>query len=135
MSKPLARIGDRTSHGGTVITGDMTWEIHGKAVARVSDLTVCPKCKGIFAITTGAEDTMGFGQAAARDGDRTACGATIVTSQVTTWWDNHTDTGTASSPAENLQVSAKAIAQEAPSVCLDCLAQAAAAGSSMVVRS
>jgi uncharacterized Zn-binding protein involved in type VI secretion len=81
MSKPLIRMGDRTSHGGTVISGDMTWEVYGKAVARVGDMTVCPKCKGVFAITTGADDLTGFGQAVARHGDKTACGATLIAGQ------------------------------------------------------
>nr|WP_307188790.1 PAAR domain-containing protein [Massilia sp. PDC64] len=45
----------------------MTWEVYGKAVARVGDMTVCPKCKGVFAITTGAERPDGF-----RPGRRTA---------------------------------------------------------------
>ena len=45
MSKPLVRMGDRTSHGGTVISGDMTWEVYGKAVARVGDLTYARSAK------------------------------------------------------------------------------------------
>ena len=62
MSKLIVRMGDKTSHGGTVISGDMTWLIYDKPVARVGDLTVCPKCKGTFAITEGADDLTGFGQ-------------------------------------------------------------------------
>jgi uncharacterized Zn-binding protein involved in type VI secretion len=136
MSRPLICMGDRTSHGGTVISGDMTWDINGKAVARVGDSTVCPKCKGIFPITTGAEDTTGFGQAVARDGDKTACGATLIAGQATTLWDQHITQNKASPvPAESLQTAGRAIAREAPTICLDCLAKAAAAGSAMVVRS
>jgi uncharacterized Zn-binding protein involved in type VI secretion len=44
-------------------------------------MTVCPKCKGVFAITTGADDLTGFGQAVARHGDKTACGATLIAGQ------------------------------------------------------
>jgi uncharacterized Zn-binding protein involved in type VI secretion len=135
MSKPLVRMGDRTSHGGTVISGDMTWEVYGKAVARVGDLTVCPKCKGVFAITTGADDLTGFGQAVARHGDKTACGATLIAGQSSASWDNHTesDNGTVAAN-DNIKAAGNLVAQEAPTICLECLAKAAAAGSSMVVR-
>jgi uncharacterized Zn-binding protein involved in type VI secretion len=136
MSKPLARMGDRTSHGGTVISGDMTWEVYGKAVARVGDLTVCPKCKGVFAITTGADDLTGFGQAVARHGDKTACGATLIAGQSSAWWDNHTESDNGAVAADdNTKAASNLVAQEAPTICLECLAKAAAAGSSMVVRS
>ena len=136
MSKPLVCMGDRTSHGGTVISGDMTWDVDGKAVARVGDLTVCPKCKGIFAITTGADDLTGFGQAVARHGDKTACGATLIGGQSSTWWDNHSDVGGASPvAADNPKTAGSLVAQEAPTICLECLAKAAAAGSAIVVRS
>ncbi len=136
MSKPLVRMGDRTSHGGTVISGDMTWEVYGKAVARVGDLTVCPKCKGVFAIITGADDLTGFGQAVARHGDKTACGATLIAGQSSAWWDNHTGSDNAAVAADdNTKAGSNLVAQEAPTICLECLAKAAAAGSSMVVRS
>ena len=74
-------MGDKTSHGGIVISGDMTWLIYDKPVARVGDLTVCPKCKGTFPISQGADDLSGFGQEVARDGDKTACGAVLIATQ------------------------------------------------------
>ena len=136
MSKPIIRMGDRTSHGGTVISGDMTWTVYDKAVARAGDLTVCPKCKGMFPITQGADDLNGFGQAAARQGDKTACGATLIATQASAWWDQQSDQGHSPSSAEiPLARASKAIAQEAPTICLECLAAAASAGAAMVVRS
>lgn len=135
MSKPIIRMGDRTSHGGTVISGDLTWTIYEKAVARVGDLTVCPKCKGVFPITTGADDLTAFGQAVARQGDETACGAKLIPSQATAWWDQHQEHKPAIHDEESLQALSTNIAQEAPDICLDCLATAAAAGVAMVVRS
>jgi hypothetical protein len=114
----------------------MTWEVYGKAVARVGDLTVCPKCKGVFAITTGADDLTGFGQAVARHGDKTACGATLIAGQSSAWWDNHSGPdGAASAASANTDMGSHLVAQEAPTICLECLAKAAAAGSAMVVRS
>ncbi len=69
----------------------MAWTIDGKAVARVGDLTVCPRCKGIFAITTGAPDVHMFGHAVARQDDLTACGARLIASGNSAWWDTDTN--------------------------------------------
>lgn len=136
MSQQIVRMGDRTSHGGTVISGDLTWTINEKAVARVGDLTVCPKCKGIFPITEGADDLTGFGQAVARQGDRTACGATLIATQASAWWDRHADEGGAGENTQSeLAEASKTIAQQSPAICLECLAVAAASGAAMVVRS
>jgi len=136
MGKPIIRMGDTTSHGGTVVSGDLTWNIYDKAVARVGDLTVCPKCKGIFPITEGADDLDGFGQAVARQGDKTACGATLIATQVSAYWDqNSAQGGSTFSEEIPLDATSKAIAQEAPTICLECLAAAAATGAAMVVRS
>ena len=135
MSKPIIRMGDRTSHGGTVISGDLTWTVYDKAVARVGDLTVCPKCKGTFAITTGADDLTGFGQAVARQGDKTACGATLIATQASAWWDDQSDQGDASPAEISLEAACKIVAQEASTICLECLAAATASGTAMVIRS
>jgi uncharacterized Zn-binding protein involved in type VI secretion len=135
MSKPIIRMGDRTSHGGTVISGDFTWEIYGKPVARAGDMTVCPKCKGKFPINEGAGDLTGFGQAVAREGDKTACGATLIATQSSASWNQHSSAGGGTTSESPLQQAAAAIAQEAQSICLECLASAAAAGTAMVVRS
>lgn len=52
MIRPFVVMGDKTSHGGTVISADFTSDIHGKYMARVGDMVVCPKCKGVFAINS-----------------------------------------------------------------------------------
>jgi uncharacterized Zn-binding protein involved in type VI secretion len=132
-------MGDKTSHGGTVIGGDPTFDIYGKSVARVGDLTVCPKCKGIFPIKAGLNNAFALGQALAVDGDKTACGATLIASQATATAEDGSGSGTnsAASNSGNSKESAaaqSAIAAQAPTVCLECLAQAAATGSTMVVR-
>ena len=43
-------IGDKTTHGGTVLQGSQTMTAGGKNVARQGDLVSCPKCKGNFPI-------------------------------------------------------------------------------------
>lgn len=53
MSRPLIVLGDKTSHGGTVISADLTVDIHGKYIARVGDMTVCPNAKGLSRLRQG----------------------------------------------------------------------------------
>ena len=53
-------LGDKTSHGGTVISargaGRVPFYIDGKPVACVGDPVICPRCKGVHRILTGADD-------------------------------------------------------------------------------
>ncbi|MCA7084716.1 PAAR domain-containing protein [Cupriavidus cauae] len=41
MLTGINSVGDRTSHGGTVLTGDATSTVAGKSMASDGDLTVC----------------------------------------------------------------------------------------------
>lgn len=138
MVKPFIVIGDRTSHGGTVISADNTFDINGKAVARVGDLTVCPKkgCKGVFPIVTGAEDMASMGNPPARHGDKTACGARLISSQVLTTWSDEADQGTgASATSEPLStLPAQFVAPTNSGICLDCLVAAAKQGAATILR-
>jgi uncharacterized Zn-binding protein involved in type VI secretion len=137
LSKPFIVLGDKTSHGGTVISADMTCDINGKYMARVNDTTVCPKCKGTFRITTGANDmTDGAGNAYARDGDSTACGAKLLSAQVTTYWDAESAMGSSASTGQGDTPAAApaTVAAETPTLCLECLAAAAARGAGIVPR-
>jgi uncharacterized Zn-binding protein involved in type VI secretion len=137
VSRPLIVMGDKTSHGGTVISADMTFDIHGKYVARLGDMTVCPKCKGTFPITSAPDDlTDGAGNGYARHLDKTACGATLISSQVTTTWSNKSSLGDANAvdQAEMIAVASAVAAPSDSGICLDCLLKAAEAGSALVVR-
>lgn len=137
MSRPLIVMGDKTSHGGTVISADLTFDIHGKNVARFGDMTVCPKCKGTFAITSAPDDLVdGAGNGYARHLDKTACGATLISSQMTTTWSNLSSLREGS-PADQAKAILSPTDVAAPTdsgICLDCLLKAAAAGSPVVVR-
>lgn len=130
-------MGDRTSHGGTVISADLTFDIHGKYVARVGDMTVCPKCKGMFPITSGPSDLVdGSGNGYARHMDSTACGAKLISGQITTTWSDDSSMG---DPAAEEKVEASAAAagiaaNTSSGICLECLIKAAAAGNATVVR-
>lgn len=76
----VIRLGDKTTHGGQVISGQPSLKVLGKAVAVEGDLTTCPKCKGNFAIEVTSSDRHHHGQAVAYDGDKAACGAKLISS-------------------------------------------------------
>jgi uncharacterized Zn-binding protein involved in type VI secretion len=82
MSKNLIVLGDKTSHGGTVIEASVETSVGNVRVARVGDLVSCPQQgHGTCPIVTGDPTTLIDGKPAARDGDQTACGAKLVSSQ------------------------------------------------------
>ncbi len=79
MGRPSARLGDTSSHGGTIITGSDTTSINGKPAARVGDLHTCSiPGHGVTSITSGSKSVMIEGSSAARVGDSVGCGAVIV---------------------------------------------------------
>ncbi len=86
MAQFVIVVGDKTSHGGIVISGTPTTDIDGKPVARVGDKVTCP-CRGhggITVIVSGDPTCIVNGRAVARHGDKTACGATLLSSQMLT---------------------------------------------------
>lgn len=83
MSRPFIVIGDRTDHGGVVVGSTMTTDTHGKRLARVGDQVTCPKKgHGTTVIVTGDPTMIVDGAPVARHGDKCACGATLISSQV-----------------------------------------------------
>lgn len=95
MSRPVIVVGDRTSHGGVVITGSPFTDVDGKAVARIGDKVTCPQ-KGhgsVTTIVTGDLTAIIDGQPVARHGDKTACGATLISSQILTYVDDQSMAG------------------------------------------
>ncbi len=137
MNRPLIVMGDKTTHGGTVISADVTFDINGKYAARVNDMTVCPKCKGTFPITSGAEDMKdGAGNAYARHMDSTACGAKLISGQVTAYWSSKSSMGDPASAekSEALAAASQIATNTSSGVCLECLLHAATTGSATVVR-
>jgi uncharacterized Zn-binding protein involved in type VI secretion len=86
MSRPLIVVGDRTDHGGTVIEGSATSDTAGKLIARVGDKVTCPRRgHGISTIVSGDPSLIIDGAPVARHGDKCACGATLLSSQVLTY--------------------------------------------------
>ncbi len=85
MSRPLIRLGDKTSHGGVVIEATGSSFTGNIAFARVGDKVACPRSgHGVCPIVTGDSSLIIDGRAAARDGDKTACGASLIASQQST---------------------------------------------------
>ena len=137
MSRPFATIGSKTTHGGTVISADYTSDIYGKAMARVGDLVVCPKCKGVFSITSGAPDMAdGEGRGYARHMDSTACGARLIAGQGLVTWSDESSLGdpAAQAKADALANVSDVAAPTTSGICLDCLRKAAHLGSATVIR-
>ncbi len=83
MGRPFIVLGDKTDHGGEVIEASGVTDTHGKRLARVGDKVSCPKRGhgGTTEIVSGDLTMIIDGKAAARHGDKTACGATLISSQ------------------------------------------------------
>lgn len=79
--RPVIRKGDKTSHGGVVLTGDETVVIFGQAMARMGDEVSCPKCAGKHRIVEGVQDASSD-KKIALEGMRTSCGATLIAGQM-----------------------------------------------------
>jgi uncharacterized Zn-binding protein involved in type VI secretion len=83
MAGPLIRLGDKTTHGGTVVEASTMSDIDGVGIARMGDRTVCPM-HGPQPIVSGDQTFIVDGKAAARHGDMTGCGAKLIAGQQTT---------------------------------------------------
>lgn len=85
MPGKLILLGDKTSHGGTVIEASPETSIGGIWVARLGDKVACSiPGHGVCPIVTGDATFLIDGKPAARVGDLTACGAVLIASQVLT---------------------------------------------------
>ncbi len=73
----IARVGDGSTHGGSIVTGAASSFVNGMAIARVGDMLNCPQ-HGMQAITSGSAGLMVEGKEAARAGDLCACGAVLT---------------------------------------------------------
>jgi uncharacterized Zn-binding protein involved in type VI secretion len=81
MSKPAARMGDMTSHGGAIAVGFPTVLIGGQPAARLGDMHTCPMVTPGTPpvphvggpITLGSATVLIGNQPAARMGDMATC--------------------------------------------------------------
>lgn len=81
----IVRLGDTSSHGGTVISSADKWSCEGKLIARQGDLHSCPiPGHGVTPIVSGSSKFICEGDPVARTGDTTGCGASLI-SGATKW--------------------------------------------------
>jgi uncharacterized Zn-binding protein involved in type VI secretion len=78
MSKPTARMGDPTAHGGMIVLGFPNVLIGGQPAARLTDMHVCPMFTGLVP-HVGGPNSLGSATVlignmpAARMGDMAIC--------------------------------------------------------------
>lgn len=78
MSRPAARQGDPSAHGGVITVGFPQVLIGGQPAARMGDMHTCPVTDGPKPhvggpIATGSATVLIGGQPAARQGDTATC--------------------------------------------------------------
>lgn len=83
MGRAFILLGDKTDHGGTVITASGMMQVHGRNVACVGDKVQCPRHQDVTTIVSGDETMLVDGKAVARHGDKTSCGASLIATQST----------------------------------------------------
>ena len=79
--KHVIRLGDSTSHGGTVVGAADNFNIMGKNVARLGDKCTCPKRgHNNCVIVEGDPDWIIDGKPVALEGHKISCGAVLISS-------------------------------------------------------
>lgn len=79
----VARLGDTSSHGGTIISASSNLSADGQGVARAGDLHSCPiSGHGITPLSSSSTNTNG-GKSIVRVGDTAGCGAVITSGSPT----------------------------------------------------
>ena len=79
MSKGFVLLGDKTTHGGAVISASSTMIVNGKPVALVGDKVSCPfPGHGTIAISEGAPEWSSEGKAIVGDGCKCQCGCQVI---------------------------------------------------------
>ncbi len=79
MSKGFVLLGDKTTHGGTVISASSTTIVNGKKVALVGDMVSCPiPGHGTNPIIEGSSDWSSDGRAVVVDGCKCQCGCQVI---------------------------------------------------------
>lgn len=84
MPQVIITVGDKTDHGGTVISGSPTHNVHGRAIARLGDQVDCPehypggKPHGVNKIITAHGSLTASGVPVAVAGCTTECGCKLL---------------------------------------------------------
>lgn len=84
MTLTIIVVGDKTDHGGTVVSGSPTHNVSGRPIARIGDEVDCPrsypggKRHGVNKITTGHSKLTADGIPVAVEGCTTECGCKLI---------------------------------------------------------
>lgn len=78
----VALVGNMTTTGGKIITGENTFTSEGLATALVGDKVSCPKCKQIGTIIEGCQTFIMHGKPVAYNGCLVACGCPMGTNRI-----------------------------------------------------
>ena len=81
MFKGLVLLGDKTTHGGAVISASSTMIVNGKKVALIGDKVSCPiPGHGTNPIVEGSSEWFSDGKAVVVNGCRCQCGCQVISS-------------------------------------------------------
>ncbi|HCT3534377.1 PAAR domain-containing protein [Enterobacter hormaechei] len=81
MAKGLVLLGDKTSHGGKVISASSSITVDGKKAALVGDMVSCPvEGHGMNPVVEGSPHRTFNGRAVVVDGCKCQCGCTVISS-------------------------------------------------------
>ncbi|MDK9605694.1 PAAR domain-containing protein [Lelliottia wanjuensis] len=79
MPKSFVLLGDKTTHGGSVISATSTMVVNGKKVALVGDKVSCPiPGHGVNQIVEGSPEWSSDGKAIVVDGCKCQCGCQVI---------------------------------------------------------
>ena len=78
--RAVIRMGDKTDHGGEVISASSETTMMGKVAVLADDMTFCPRCKGTFGVKPDGKGAKHKGRPYAYHGDLTECGAHLIAS-------------------------------------------------------
>lgn len=90
MPLKIITVGDKTDHGGQVISGSSTHTLNGKAIARLGDKVSCPQLypggapHGVNKIVGAHRTLTAGGIPVAVHGCKTECGCTLIGSKPAT---------------------------------------------------
>lgn len=80
QGRGVIRLNDKTDHGGHVTSVSSGTIVMGTEAALADDMTVCPLCKGTFAVKPNGVGAKHKGRPYAYHNDLTACGAKLLSS-------------------------------------------------------